>query len=213
MPSIISIIGKSKSGKTTLVEKLIGELKSRGYRVATAKHAMEVIFDQPGKDSWRHIQAGSEATVVSTRDQLVLIKPLASDMSLERIVQLFGEDYDVILAEGFKQSDAPKLEVHRREIGAPLSSIKGLVAIATDEPLDTGTRQFSLDDIKGLADFIEGDFIKPRDEHVSLYVNESPVALTPFPGQVISNVIKAMASSLKGVGEIRNLKFFLRKED
>lgn len=212
MPSIISIIGSSRSGKTTLIEKLIGELKARGYRVATVKHALEnVTLDQPGKDSWRHIQAGSEATAVSAKDKLVLIKPLASEMNLEQIAQLFGEDYDIILAEGFKQSAAPKIEVHRREAGAPLSNIKGLVAIATDESLDTDTRQFALDDIKGLAGFIGESFIRPDGERVSLYVNDVPVTLTAFPRQFISNILLAMASSLRGIGEIKNLRFFLRK--
>jgi molybdopterin-guanine dinucleotide biosynthesis adapter protein len=74
MPPIVSIVGKSKSGKTTLVEKLIQELKSRSYRVATIKHIpQEVGFDETGKDSWREIQAGSEATAVSSSDKIVLL--------------------------------------------------------------------------------------------------------------------------------------------
>ncbi len=67
MPPIVSVVGKSKSGKTTLIEKLIQELKSRGYRVATIKHIPQgVSFDEPGKDSWRHLQAGSEAASFSS---------------------------------------------------------------------------------------------------------------------------------------------------
>ncbi len=212
MPSIVSIVGNSKSGKTTLIEKLIGELKSRGYHVATIKHTPQgITFDEPGKDSWRHIQAGSEATALSSQDKLVLIKPVAPDITLDEIAQLFGEDYDIILAEGFKQDNAPKIEVHRRESGPPLSDIKKLIAIATDEPVETKTRQFSLDDVKGLADLLEEGFIKPQGERLSLYVNNTPIPMSVFPREFIRNVLVAMVSSLKGVGEMRSLKVFMRK--
>ena len=212
MPPIVSIVGKSKSGKTALMEKLIGELKSRGYRVATIKHTPQgMTFDEPDKDSWRHIQAGSEATAITSPDKMVLIKPIAQDVTLGEIVRFFGEDYDIILAEGFKQDDAPKIEVHRKEVGPPLTSIRKLIAIVTDEPLETRTRQFSLQDVKGLADLLEEGFIKPQGERTSLYINNVPIVLTTWPKEVITNVILAMASCLKGVGEVRSLELFLRR--
>ena len=212
MTPIIAIVGKSKSGKTTLLEKLLHELKSRGYRVATVKHAPNgMTFDDPGKDSWRHIKAGSEATVISSPDKIVLVKPVTQALTLDEIAPLFAEDYDIILTEGFKQDSAPKIEVHRREVGPPFSKLKKLVAIATDEPLETSTRQFSLDDIKGLADLLEDGFIKPQRERLSLYVNDAPVTLSMFPRGIITSILVAIVSSLKGVGEIRNLKIFLKK--
>jgi len=212
MPPVVSIVGKSESGKTTLMEKLLGELKSRGYRVATVKHTAEKLsFDEPGKDSWRHIQAGSEATLISSPDKVVLIKPTKTKISLEQIARLIGEDYDIILTEGFKVSNAPKIEVHRKQAGPPLASVKKLIAIATDEPLETKARQFSLEDIKGLADLLEKGFIKPQRERVSLYVNNAPVVLSSFPKQIVSNILLALASSLKGVKKIKSLEIFLRK--
>lgn len=211
MPPIVSIIGKSKSGKTAIIEKLVGELKSRGYRVATIKHTPRgMTFDEADKDSWRHIQAGSEATAIASPGRIALIKPIAQELTLDQIARLFGEDYDIILAEGFKQSDAPKIEVHRREVGRPLSSIKKLIAMVTDEPLETKTRQFSLQDIRGLADLLEEGFIKPQRERISLYINNIPVVLTTWPKEVITSVILAIASCLKGVGEVRSLELFLR---
>jgi len=163
MPPIISIVGESKSGKTTLIEKLILELKSRGYRVATIKHSVHGLgFDKAGKDSWRHIQAGSAATAIVSPDQIVLIKTVSEEPDLNEVARLFGEDHDIILAEGFKQSRAPKLEVHRKAAGVPLSHVNNLIAIATDEPLETGVRQFSLNDITRLADLLESGFIKSK---------------------------------------------------
>ena len=212
MPPLISIVGRAKSGKTTLIEKLIGELKSRNYRVATIKHASQgMTFDEPDKDSWRHIQAGSEATAVTSPDRVVLVKPVAEEPALDEIVPLFGEDYDIILAEGFKQGTAPKIEVHRREVGPPLGAVRKLIAIVTDEPLETKTRQFSLEDVKGLADLLEEGFIKPQQERLSLYVNKVPISLSSFPKEIITNIMLAIASSLKGVGRVKSLVVFLRR--
>jgi molybdopterin-guanine dinucleotide biosynthesis protein B len=212
MPPIVAIVGKSESGKTTLMEKLIAELKSRGYRVATVKHApQESSFDEPGKDSWRHTQAGSEATVVSSSDKLVLIQPLEREASFEQIAYLLGEDYDIILAEGFSQGDTPKIEVHRKQAGPLLARVRKRIAIATDEPLDTKTRQFDLEDAKGLADLLEKGFIQPNKERLSLYVNRTPIVLTLFPRQIIAKILLALASSLKGVKKIKSLAIFYRK--
>ena len=123
MPPVVSIVGKSKSGKTTLMEKLIGELKSRGYRVATIKHTHHrLTFDEPHKDSWRHIQAGSEATVISSPDKVALMKPVTQEPTVDEIAHLIGEDYDIVLTEGFKRGNAPKIEVHRKEVGLPFGA-------------------------------------------------------------------------------------------
>jgi molybdopterin-guanine dinucleotide biosynthesis protein B len=212
MPPTVSIIGKSKSGKTTLIEKLVQELKSRGYRVATIKHIPQgASFDEVGKDSWRHIQAGSEATAISSPDKVVLIKPVTQDASLYEVAYLLGEDYDIILAEGFKQGNTPKIEVHRKDAGPPLRDIKKLIGIVTDEPLETKARQFSTDGIKDITDLLEKGFIKAQAERISLHVNNMPITLTTFPKQIISNVLLAMVSCLKGVGEIKSLQIFLKK--
>jgi len=143
----------------------------------------------------------------------VLVKPVSEDASVEELARLLGEDYDIILAEGFKQGSAPKIEVHRKEVGVPLRDIKKLIAIVTDEPLETKVRQFSFEDSKGLADLLERGFIKPQKERISLYVNNIPVPLTTFPKQIIKNVLVAMVSCLKGVKEVTSLQIFLREED
>ena len=213
MPPIVSIVGQSKSGKTTLIEKLVGELRLRGYHAATIKHTVEgIAFDKPGKDSWRHIEAGSEATLISSPDKLILIKPLAHELSLDELAYLLAEDYDIVLTEGFKQDTAPKIEVHRREIGPPLGKVRKLIAIATDEHLETEIRQFSLEDITGIASLLEEGFIKPQRERTTLYVNNARIALSSFPREFISRVLLGMVSSLKRIGKIKSLAVFLRRE-
>jgi molybdopterin-guanine dinucleotide biosynthesis protein MobB len=163
MPPIISIVGESKSGKTTLIEMLISELKSRGYRVATIKHSIHSLsFDKPGKDTWRHIQAGSSATAIVSPDKFVLIKPVSKEPDLNEIARLLGDEFDIVLTEGFKQSQVPKIEVHRKAAGPSLNRVNNLIAIATDEPLETETSQFPLNDIKGLVDFLENSYIRSK---------------------------------------------------
>jgi molybdopterin-guanine dinucleotide biosynthesis protein B len=214
MPPVVSIVGKSEPARIDVIERLVHELKSRGYRVATLKHTPQrSSFNGAAKDSWRHIEAGSEATVVTSAHSLVLMKPTSQDTPLEEIVRLLGEDYDIIIAEGFKQADTPKIETHRKGAGTPTRNIKRIVATVTDEPLETRARQFSFDDYKRLADLLERGFIKPQKERLSLYVNNAPIPLTLFPKQIITNVLVAMASCLKGVREITSLQVFLRKED
>jgi molybdopterin-guanine dinucleotide biosynthesis protein B len=212
MPPVVSIVGKSKQGKATLIEKLVQELKSRGYRVATIKHIPHGInLDEAGKESWRHIQTGSEAAAVSLPDKIVLIKPVVQEATVDEVAALLGEDYDIVLAEGFEQGSAPKIEVHRKDGGVLIEGLKKLIAIVTDEPLETRKRQFSPEDIGALADLLEKVFIRPQKERISLYANNMPITLTLFPRQIISNVILAMASCLKGVREIKNLKIFVKK--
>jgi len=213
MPPIVSIVGKSKSGKTALLEKLLRELTSRGYRVATIKHTpQDMSFGEPDKDSWRHLEAGSQATAVSSRDKIMMIKSTPQEPGLIEVARLLGEDYDLILTEGFKYGRAPKIEVHRRQVGPPLEGITKLIAMVTDEALETRARQFSLEDVKGLADLLEEGFIKPQRERITLYVNDAPVPLTAFPREAITNVVLALAASLKGLEDIRSLEIRLRRE-
>ncbi len=212
MAAIVSFIGKSNSGKTTLLEKVIVELTSRKYKVATIKHtAEEATLDTPGKDTWRHLRAGSKATAIGSDKRIVLIKPVKRKSTVEEMARLLGEDYDIIITEGFKQGPYPKIEVHRREIGPLLTGIKNVIAIATNESLDTEARQFSIDDPVSVADFIEEEFIKPQDERLSLYVNDELMTLSAFPHQIITNLLLAIANSLKGVNKVKNLKIFYRK--
>ena len=99
MPApVVCIVGKTKSGKTTFIEKLLTAMVSEGLRVATVKHvAPEVEMDKPGKDSYRHVADGSLATVIASAKKLVLVKAEQPDSILDDSLELLGEDYDLSL--------------------------------------------------------------------------------------------------------------------
>jgi molybdopterin-guanine dinucleotide biosynthesis protein B len=208
MTPIISIVGLSGSGKTTYIERLIHELRDRGYRVASIKHAQEIHFDA-GKDSERHLAAGSEAVAVAAPGRVVLIKDSGPSPSLEEAARVLGDEYDIILAEGFKQADAAKIILLREGFELPLEGLKRVAAIASDKPLPGGLRQFAIQDIKAMADFLEQGFIKPQDERLSIILNGEPLALIAFPRLMIAGVLKGMVSSLKGVQRINKLQIWL----
>ncbi|HID62358.1 MAG TPA: molybdopterin-guanine dinucleotide biosynthesis protein B [Anaerolineae bacterium] len=157
---IISVVGKSGVGKTTFLEKLIAEPKRRGYRVATVKHDVHGFdIDRPGKDSWRLAQAGSDSVVIASPQKLALIKRLDRELTLSEIATLLG-DVDIILTEGYKRGDAPKIEVSRRERGGELLCTREeLVAIVSDQPFELGVPLFDLDDSVGVVDLLEARFL------------------------------------------------------
>ncbi len=156
---VVSIVGHSNSGKTTLVVKLVAELSQRGYRVATIKHAEELDLVR-GKDSDRHLQAGSRFAAVVSPEYMVIVKPATHQATIEEVKQHMDDNYDIILCEGYKYADVPKIEAHLKCAKKRLEGIKGLVAIVTEEPVETPLRQFSFDDIGAVADFVVSKFIK-----------------------------------------------------
>ena len=162
MIPIVSIVGKSGVGKTTLLEKLLLELRKRGLRVATIKHDVHGFeVDREGKDSWRHKQAGAHTVVISSPRKVALIRDVEKDLTLEEIREKFIQDVDLIVAEGYKKDVQPKIEVFRRGRYESLLCTRedNLVAIASDQEFDMGVPCFSLDDAKGLAEFIEKQFL------------------------------------------------------
>jgi len=212
MTPIIAIVGRSNSGKTTLIENLIQEMKKRGYRVATVKHTplgMKLADDR--KNSERHLAAGSEAVVMAGPEQTVLVKPTRRPFTLTEAAALLGDVYDLILAEGFKQDEMPKIAVHRRIHGAPLTNLKKLFAVVTDEKLTTRVRQFTAADIQPLADLIEDGFIRPQQAQTQLYVNDNEIELSAFPREFVTKTILGMARSLKGVDKIKTLKITIKQ--
>ena len=114
--NIVSIVGKSGAGKTTLIEKLVKRLKEKKYIVGTVKHAHRGFsIDKEGKDSWRHRNAGSDATLVIAPGTIALVKDEELDVIEE--IQLHLSDMDIVLVEGFKRESLPKIEIFRIDGG------------------------------------------------------------------------------------------------
>jgi len=155
---IVSVVGRTNSGKTTLIEKLIPALAARGLRVATIKHHHHGDFqaDHSGKDSWRHAQAGAVATALAGTHRVAVFQRVETELSPEQIAQLFVVRPDLVLTEGYKDSLFPKIEVIRRAQGVePLCRKEDqLIALVTDGAWELGVPRFGLDDAEELAAFL-----------------------------------------------------------
>ena len=169
MIPIVSIVGKSNSGKTTLIDNLIAELTRSGFRVATIKHNRHGFdIDHEGKDSWRHKRAGAVATVVASPDRIAVIEDTWKDYTLAEIREIYIRNADIILAEGYKQNPHPKIEVYRTDIRRErlCGPEDNLIALAGDRPLPAEVPCFDRDDAVGLTDLIVERFLKEEaDDH------------------------------------------------
>ncbi len=135
---VVGFAGFSGSGKTTLVEQLIPALRLRGQRVSVVKHAHHSFdIDHPGKDTWRHREAGAFEVLAASPKRLVLMRELeaTTEHSVHDLIAQLRADVDWVLVEGFKQSNLPKVEVWRPAHGKPLRFLDDphIVAIATDD--------------------------------------------------------------------------------
>jgi len=215
MIPIISVVGKSQVGKTTLLERLIAELKRRGYRVGTIKHDTHGFeIDRPGKDSWRHARAGSDAVLISSPEKLALIKRVDRERSLDELLAYLG-DVDLVLTEGYKSGDKPKIEVCRQARGPELlCREEELLALVTDQPFDLDVLQFEHGDVAGLADLIEKEYLmNPKKEGVSLVVDGRDIPLrTEFASEVVKAVVKALVSTLHGTEGAKRIIITLESE-
>ncbi|MDX5364055.1 MAG: molybdopterin-guanine dinucleotide biosynthesis protein B [Pseudazoarcus pumilus] len=166
---VIGFAGWSGSGKTTLIEQVIRVLTARGLSVSLIKHAHHKFdVDVPGKDSWRHRQAGCKEVLVSSDNRWVLMHELRDaepEMNLDALLGKLS-DCDLALVEGFKRSPIDKIEVYRG--GASESMMfpadRHIVAVATDVAgLDTGALpRLDLNDPVAVADFIEAHCLGRR---------------------------------------------------
>jgi molybdopterin-guanine dinucleotide biosynthesis protein B len=149
----ISIMGWSGSGKTTLIEKLIPIFHRWKIRVGVLKHdGHDFEMDRSGKDTWRFSQSGAEVVAISSDRQAAVLENRRLELAdlLHRI-----RDVDLILVEGYKASDLPRIEVHRLANNKPLSvDPDGLAALVTDADIQTTTPRFTLDDAQGIAALI-----------------------------------------------------------
>lgn len=213
MVSVISVVGRSDVGKTTFLEKVVKELKDKGYRVAVIKHDTHGFeIDHPGKDSWRMTQAGSDVVVISSADKMAMIKKTSQELSLDQLEAYIMGGVDIILAEGYKSSDKPKIEISRADVSDELlCTEQELLALVTDQHFDLDVPQFALDDVRGVVEFlIENVLGQQRELEVFLSVNGNPVGIGNFVRSVFTNTILGLVASLHGTENARDIRITIR---
>ncbi|MEN1759778.1 molybdopterin-guanine dinucleotide biosynthesis protein B [Anoxynatronum sibiricum] len=161
MIPVFSIVGKnSNTGKTTLMCQVIDILKRRGYRVGTIKHDVHGFdMDHPGKDTWKHAQAGSDLVMISSPEKFAMIQKVETERKLETIVAEIN-NVDILITEGYKREKYPKLEVFRQAAADELlCEEEEMFALVTDKVFDVKAPQFGFEQVEELVDLIEMTFL------------------------------------------------------
>ncbi len=158
---IYGVTGWKNAGKTGLMERLVTEITARGFSVSTVKHAHHSFdVDHPGRDSYRHREAGAREVLLSSRNRVALMQELRDqdEPSLDDLLKRLSP-VDLVLIEGYKRDRHPKVEAHRQEPGNPLIAADDptIRAVASDTPMELDRPVFDLNDTKAIADFILGE--------------------------------------------------------
>ncbi|WP_243371052.1 molybdopterin-guanine dinucleotide biosynthesis protein B [Geotalea sp. SG265] len=164
--SAVSFVAKSGTGKTTLLEKVIADLKGRGYRVGVIKHdAHRFDIDYPGKDSYRLTAAGADTMLICSPQKLAMIKQHETAPNVEELVATYFNDVDIVITEGYKMGGMPKIELNRKERSETLicrgeKNDPTLVAVASDQPLTLDVPVLDLNNPAAVTDFLVERFIR-----------------------------------------------------
>lgn len=159
-PPVVSVVGWSGSGKTSFLERLIPELKSRGYRVGVIKHhpgSFEI--DRPGKDTWRHARAGADAVAIAGSERMALIKKVSNGDWLEEVLGLMS-GVDIIITEGLKSRNFPKIEVRRSVSDPPACPPGEVMALVCEDGESSSLPCFRPGDVRDVAALLEERFLK-----------------------------------------------------
>jgi molybdopterin-guanine dinucleotide biosynthesis protein B len=154
---ILSVVGRSNTGKTTFIERLIPILNAKGLRVATIKHHLhDFESDREGKDSYRHKKAGAKIAMVVSPRKVAFTADTGKELTLAELVSAYARDVDLVIVEGFKQESAPKIEIYRYSEGVtPLSRHdRDVFAVMTDRRIDVPVPVLLRDDVEMAAELI-----------------------------------------------------------
>jgi len=211
MVSVVSIVGRKNSGKTTLIEGIVPELTKRGFRIGIIKHKIHEIrmedIDRKGKDTYRYQTCGAEVVVLAGPNKLMLNKTISKPWLIDQIIRFYMDGLDLVLTEGYKSEDKPKIEVFRQEIGGEEGLLcsqekDNLVAVVSDRRFNLALPCFGLNDYGLIADFLEKRFIcYEQVSDIELLVDQKQVPLKGFAARFLKKTILGMISSLHHVPE------------
>jgi len=209
----IGIVGPSGTGKTTLIAKLIAELKGRGYVIAAIKHTRHLIdMDKPGKDSQIMHQAGANAVAVASSGRVTMYMDTDQPWQPDDIAARLFPEVDLVLVESFSEAAVPKIAVIRKEVSLEVPDKKGLIALVTDFEIETKLKCYSHEQVAEISDLIE-DYIRrlgPKRD-VRLYINGKKIFIKPFIKDFFLKTISAMVDSLKGTGNASRIEIVIDK--
>jgi molybdopterin-guanine dinucleotide biosynthesis protein B len=201
MPTVFLIVGRSQTGKTSLIKKLIPELKRKGFSVAAVKHCSKGFkMDREGKDSWVFMQAGADGVLSVSPERIGLIKQRdqRTESPLQFASAFFG-DTDFVLVEGFhKATGINKIEVLRSSVSKELKcQVRELTAVVSDFDTGLDLPKFAHEDVSGIVEFMEGQMDKDTEGRVELKVNGKNVGINRFVQKLLRNVNLAVIETLK----------------
>lgn len=204
---MVSFVGRSGSGKTQFLERLLPVLTGRGYRVGVIKHhAHEVQLDRPGKDTHRLRQAGAERVALSGPGENAYFERVGDELPARDVVARFFGGLDLVLTEGFKSGPFPKVEVARAQHSRELitTPAEGLVAVACDFDPGVSVPRFGLDEANGVADFLEARFMSQSETtawKAELTVDGREIPMKEFVEDLVVEVVLGLVRTLKGVSD------------
>jgi molybdopterin-guanine dinucleotide biosynthesis protein MobB len=212
MPPVLCVVGRPGSGSQAVVEGLVRELTAKGVRVATAIEAAEPLTP-PSKAAAEYLAAGSEMTIVRAPGSVASIRRVDDEPSLDELVWEMRDDYDLVLADGFRRSSYLKLEVHRAEGGDDLLCHKNeLLAIAGDRPANVDVPAFAVDDFARMADLVRRRFLTQEPgEDATLFIDGVRLPLALFVRKIVASTVLGMVRPLKGVDDPKSVVVAVRR--
>jgi molybdopterin-guanine dinucleotide biosynthesis protein B len=198
---IFAFTGISSTGKTRLIRRLVGELKSRGYTVSVIKHCAHGFdLEAPGKDSAQFVEAGSDFVCMHDSEGMFFLQQTKADLDVRRISREYLMCSDFILVEGNRSDKTlKKIEVLRKGFSEKIScSPEDLVAIVSDYDIGQEFPLFHPDEISKIADFLE-NHPHEKEPQIHLNIDGASVPMNPFVQKIFTNSLLGMISSLEEI--------------